>query len=131
MIRHLFNFKHMVGKTIFFSSHHVFEVEQVSDHIIMLHRGKLIDSKSLDQMRADYKLFKLFFAELPNWNPMDMQGVKRFTKEANSMTLFVNNNEKEIIERIKAENPTSIEVMNLNLKDIFLENLKAIENYAA
>ena len=62
---------------------------------------------------------------------MEMQGVKRLTEEANAMTLFVNNNEKQIMERIKAENPISIEVLNLNLKDIFLENLKAIENYAA
>jgi ABC-2 type transport system ATP-binding protein len=119
------------GKTIFFSSHHVFEVEQVSDHIVMLHGGKLIDSKPIDQMKADYKVFKLFFDQLPEWNPMDMRGVKRVTKEVNSITLFANNNEQQIIERIKAKNPSSIEVMNLNLKDIFLENLKAIENYDA
>jgi hypothetical protein len=35
------------------------------------------------------------------------------------------------MERIRAKNPSSIEVLNLNLKDIFLENLKAVENYAA
>jgi ABC-2 type transport system ATP-binding protein len=119
------------GKTIFFSSHHVFEVEQVSDYIIMLHSGKLIDSKPLDQMKEEYKLVKIFFDQKPNWNPISIHGVKRFTKEANSMTLFINNNEKQVLERIKAENPTSVEVMNLNLKDIFLENLKAIDNYAA
>ncbi|HEU0065315.1 MAG TPA: ABC transporter ATP-binding protein [Flavisolibacter sp.] len=118
------------GKTIFFSSHHVFEVEQVSDYIIMLHRGKLIDSKPLEQMKEEYKLLKLFFNQIPTWDPMQIKGVKRFTIEANSMTLFINHNEKEIIDRIKAENPTSIEIMDLNLKDIFLENLKALENYA-
>ncbi len=119
------------GKTIFFSSHHVFEVEQISDHIIMLHRGKLIDSNPLEQMKTDYKLFKLFFNEQTDWNPMTIEGVKRVTREANSVTLFANNNESEIMERIRARNPSSIEVLNLNLKDIFLENLKAIESYAA
>jgi ABC-2 type transport system ATP-binding protein len=119
------------GKTIFFSSHHVFEVEQISDHIIMLHRGKLIDSNPLEQMKTDYKMFKLFFNEQTDWNPMIIKGVKRVIKEANSVTLFANNNEHEILERIKAKNPSSIEVLNLNLKDIFLENLKALENYAA
>ncbi len=109
----------------------MFEVEQISDHIIMLHRGKLIDSKPLEQMKDDYKLFKLFFDQLPDWNPMDIEGVKRFSIEANSITLFANNNENEILERIRQKNPSSIEVINLNLKDIFLENLKAIENYAA
>jgi hypothetical protein len=62
---------------------------------------------------------------------MTIKGVRRVTKEANSVTLFANNNEGEIMERIKAKNPSSIEVLNLNLKDIFLENLKSIENYAA
>ncbi len=119
------------GKTIFFSSHHVFEVEQISDHIIMLHRGKLIDSNPLEQMKTDYKLFKLFFNEHTDWNPIAIQGVKRVTREANSIILFANNNESEIMERIRSKSPSSIEVLNLNLKDIFLENLKAIESYAA
>ncbi len=119
------------GKTIFFSSHHVFDVEQISDYIIMVHRGKLIDSKPLEQMKEDYKLFKLFFDLQPNWNPMDIQGVKRCATEANSMTLFANSHEQQILEQIKQRNPSSIEVINLNLKDIFLENLKAIENNAA
>jgi ABC-2 type transport system ATP-binding protein len=119
------------GKTVFFSSHHVFEVEQVSDHIIMLHRGKLIDSNSLDQMKEDYRVFKLFFDRPSEWNPMEIEGVKGVSREANSMTLFVNDNEERVIERVKAENPSSIEVLHLNLKDIFLENLKAIETHAA
>jgi ABC-2 type transport system ATP-binding protein len=119
------------GRTIFFSSHHVFEVEQISDHIIMLHKGKLIDSKPLDQMKGDYKLIKLFFDEPTSWNPIQLKGVKRVVKESNSMTLFADNNEEEILEMIRKEHPSSMEVINLNLKDIFLENLKALETHAA
>jgi ABC-2 type transport system ATP-binding protein len=119
------------GKTIFFSSHHVFEVEQISDYIIMLHKGKLIDSKPLDQMKENYKLIKLFFDAPTDWDPQRIEGIKRVVTESNSMLLFADNNEEEIFERIKRQNPTSMEVLDLNLKDIFLENLKALENYAA
>jgi ABC-2 type transport system ATP-binding protein len=118
------------GKTIFFSSHHVFEVEQIADHIIMLHHGKLIDSKSLDQMKADYKLIRLYFKEQPNWNPHNLLGVKRVVQEANSMLLFADNHERSIMEKVKQQNPSSIEVLSLNLKEIFLENLKSMEPYA-
>ena len=119
------------GKTIFFSSHHVFEVEQIAEYIIMLHKGKLIDSRPLDQLKANYKLIKLFFDDVPNLNPLQIKGVKSYVQTARSVTLFTDSNEDQIIDRLKINNPSSIEVINLNLRDIFLENLKATENDAA
>lgn len=119
------------GKTIFFSSHHVFEVEQISDHIIMLHRGRLIDSKPLEQLKHDYKLIKMFFEDTPDVAGMQLPGVKRVVQDSRSVVLFTNNNEERIIYEMKERNASSIEVIDLNLKDIFLEHLKAIENYAA
>jgi len=119
------------GKTIFFSSHHVFEVEQIAEHIIMLHNGKLLDNRPLDQLKANYKLIKLLFDDVPNLNPLELKGVKSYVQVDRSVTLFTDNNEEQIIDRLKINNPSSIEVINLNLRDIFLESLKAIENYAA
>ena len=119
------------GKTIFFSSHHVFEVEQIAEHIIMLHNGKLLDNRPLDQLKANYKLIKLLFDDVPNVNPLQLKGVKSYVQVDRSVTLFTDSNEEQIIDTLKINNPSSIEVINLNLRDIFLESLKAIENYAS
>jgi ABC-type multidrug transport system ATPase subunit len=119
------------GKTIFFSSHHVFEVEQISDYIIMLHKGKLIDSRPLDQMKSSYKIIKTLYNETPTFTDTSIKGIKRVVKDHRSLLVFADDNEREIIEHLKENDPTSIEVIKLNLKEIFLENLKAIESYAA
>jgi len=76
-------------------------------------------------------LIKLLFDDVPNLNPLQLKGVKSYVQVDRSVTLFTDNNEEQIIDRLKINNPSSIEVINLNLRDIFLESLKAIENYAA
>src|SRR5206468_9743509 len=40
------------GRTVFFSSHLLEEIERVSDHIAMLHQGKLVLCGPLDEIKA-------------------------------------------------------------------------------
>jgi len=49
------------GRTVFFSSHLLEEVERVSDHIAMLHQGKIVLCGSLDEIKARHRRFILHF----------------------------------------------------------------------
>jgi ABC-2 type transport system ATP-binding protein len=49
------------GRTVFFSSHLLEEIERVSDHIAMLHQGKLVLCGSLDEIKAQHRRFTLYF----------------------------------------------------------------------
>jgi ABC-2 type transport system ATP-binding protein len=49
------------GRTVFFSSHLLEEIERVSDHIAMLHRGKMVLCGSLDEIKARHRRFTLHF----------------------------------------------------------------------
>lgn len=49
------------GRTVFFSSHLLEEIERVSDHIAMLHRGKLVLCGTLDEVKAQHRRFTLHF----------------------------------------------------------------------
>jgi ABC-2 type transport system ATP-binding protein len=51
------------GRTVFFSSHFLDEIERVSDHIAMLHRGKLILYGSLDDIKGRHRVVRLRFKE--------------------------------------------------------------------
>ncbi|HUR10153.1 MAG TPA: ABC transporter ATP-binding protein [Flavitalea sp.] len=119
------------GKTIFFSSHQVFEVEQIADQVIMINKGRLIDNAPLDTLRNKYKLIKAFFDSVPEIRKADLPNVKSIRSENKSMHLFVRGNYENVISRLQSYNPLSIDVIDLNLKEIFLENLKAEENHVA
>jgi len=49
------------GRTVFFSSHLLEEVERVSDHIAMLHQGKLVLCGPLDEIKAQHRRITLRF----------------------------------------------------------------------
>src|SRR5205823_3304866 len=49
------------GRTVFFSSHLLEEIERVSDHIAMLHQGKLVLCGPLDEIKAQHRRVTLRF----------------------------------------------------------------------
>ena len=52
------------GRTVFFSSHLLEEIERVSDHVAMLHHGKLVLCGPLDEIKVqnDASLNEIFVA---------------------------------------------------------------------
>jgi ABC-2 type transport system ATP-binding protein len=49
------------GRTVFFSSHLLEEIERVSDHVAMLHQGRLVFCGALDEIKAHYRRVILRF----------------------------------------------------------------------
>jgi ABC-2 type transport system ATP-binding protein len=49
------------GRTVFFSSHLLEEIERVSDHIAMLHQGKLVLCGLLDEIKARHRRLTVRF----------------------------------------------------------------------
>jgi ABC-2 type transport system ATP-binding protein len=49
------------GRTVFFSSHLLEEIERVSDHVAMLHQGKLVLCGSLDEIKQQHRRVTLRF----------------------------------------------------------------------
>ena len=50
------------GRTVFFSSHLLEEIERVSDHVAMLHQGRLVLCGPLDEIKARHRCVTLRFA---------------------------------------------------------------------
>jgi ABC-2 type transport system ATP-binding protein len=61
------------GRTVFFSSHLLEEIERVSDHIAMLHRGKLVLCGKLEDIKAQHRRITLRF-ETPQAKPPVIPG---------------------------------------------------------
>jgi ABC-2 type transport system ATP-binding protein len=61
------------GRTVIFSSHLLDEIERVSDHLAMLHRGVLRFCESLDAVKARHRRIALHF-ELPQPEPPRVRG---------------------------------------------------------
>ncbi len=75
------------GRTVMFSSHLLDEVERVSDHLAMLHRGTLRFCAPLDEIKARHRRISLQFAR-PLDEPPSVSGAIRVDGSGREWTVI-------------------------------------------
>jgi ABC-2 type transport system ATP-binding protein len=75
------------GRTVIFSSHLLDEVERVSDHVAMLHRGTLRFCAPLDDIKARHRRVSLHF-EGPRAEPPAVSGAIRVDGSGREWTVI-------------------------------------------
>jgi len=113
------------GTTVFFSSHQIAEVEQIAEHIFIIDKGRLLVDDSLDRMKEEYRRISLVFDNPPEPSSFALDGIERITTADRTMSIFASGNADRIVAQAKALHATSVEVLPVNLKEIFLEGLRA------
>jgi ABC-2 type transport system ATP-binding protein len=112
------------GTTIFFSSHQISEVEQIAEHVCIIDKGQLLVDASLDELKEEYRRINLVFETLPHLPALKLDGLKGIRSEGRTVSLFASHNVDDIVQTVRSLRPSSIDVMPLSLKEIFLESLK-------
>jgi ABC-2 type transport system ATP-binding protein len=77
------------GRTVFFSSHLLEEIERVSDHIAMVHQSNLVLCGPLDDIKAQHRRFVLHF-ETPQLKPPVIPGVLSIAGTGKEWNLICN-----------------------------------------
>jgi ABC-2 type transport system ATP-binding protein len=113
------------GKTVFFSSHQIAEVEQVADHVLMIDRGKLVLDAPMDQVKEQYRHIQAVFPEPVEERDFRLPGIERVRLEGRTVSLTASRNIDPIMEHIRMLNAGNIDVLPISLKEIFLEKVKA------
>jgi ABC-2 type transport system ATP-binding protein len=114
------------GTTVFFSSHQIPEVEPIADHVCILHRGRLVLDASLDNMRQSYRQIDLVFSTPPDESDIRMPGVECVRTTGRQMRVVVSGDAELVVERANVLHASSIEVVPIGLRDIFMETVKEI-----
>jgi ABC-2 type transport system ATP-binding protein len=118
------------GKTIFFSSHMLSEVEVVADWVAIIRKGKLVLCDELDHLKQTQKVVKLTYAELPPVSEIEMlrslPEVKSLAQEGRSVRLVAQGNVDTLTQTIQTRpyELRDVETVDLNLEDLFLEYMK-------
>jgi len=112
------------GMTVFFSSHQIFEVEQIADHVFIIDRGRLLVDASLDQMKEEYRRINLVFAGPVEKGTFALEGVVREQIDGRTASVLASGNTERIVDCARGLHATSIDVLPVSLKEIFLESLK-------
>lgn len=108
-------------QTVFFSSHHLADVDQIADHIAIIDAGRTVVSGELEDLRARYRRVQLVFtSEAPDIT-FHTPGVVRVRRQGRVLTALSNAGSDALIEEAMRFGPVSADVLPVTLKEIFLE----------
>jgi ABC-2 type transport system ATP-binding protein len=114
------------GKTVLISSHILSDVERVADKIGIISQCRLRISEPLDRLKETVK--KVRFHGFPKGtNGFAIPGSYQFSKTPDEVWAVVRVEQESELLRLAREHQCQVEVMQLNLEDIFVEVVREPE----
>lgn len=112
--------------TVLISSHNLRELEDVCDHVAILHNGKIFIEKDLDDLKTDIcKLQAAYNGEVPEF--LLTEGKILHREQNGSVLLFiVRGNREQLLSEIQQTNPVFLDILPLTLEEIFVYELGGI-----
>lgn len=106
--------------TILISSHNLREIEDLCDHIGIIHKGEILLEKELDELKADIHKIQVAYKEgMPNHLVKSLD-ILHTEKRGSVTLLIVRGNEDGIAEQIRKTRPVIFDILPLTLEEIFI-----------
>lgn len=106
------------GRTVFFSSHLVHEVERVADWVGIIDGGRMIACQPMDDLKSSVKRINMVFEDTAPSVKLD--GMISTETAGRQVRVTVRQFSDAVLEKAKGYNPRSVEVEDLSLEDIFV-----------
>ncbi len=106
------------GRSVFYSTHIVHEVERVADWVVIIDHGHMVWNSSLDELKNGVQRVVMSFPQ-PVDSLMSLPGVLECEQTERQAMLSVVNT-PELIAKLNALQPTNIDIQPMTLEDIFV-----------
>ncbi|MCA1024216.1 ABC transporter ATP-binding protein [Halobacillus litoralis] len=106
--------------TVLISSHNLREVEDICDHVGILHKGEILLERDLDDLKEDIHKIQAAFRENtfdPEETNLDLLHVE---KRGSVYVLIVRGTEQEVAEELDTWDPVIYDRLPLTLEEIFI-----------
>lgn len=108
------------GLTPVIASHNLRELEDICDHIGLLHKGGILLSKDLEEMKCNIHKIQCVLPEGVESHLKDKMNILAVDQRGQLTTLTVKGNVEEIEEQIRDCHPVFYEILPLSLEEIFI-----------
>lgn len=114
------------GMTPIIASHNLRELEDICDHVGLLHKGGILLSKDLDDMKMN--IHKIQCVLSPGMEADDLAGLDKMKveKRGRLLTITVRGKKEEIEEIMERSQPVFYELIPLSLEEIFISETEVV-----
>ncbi|MGI5987376.1 MAG: ABC transporter ATP-binding protein [Dysosmobacter sp.] len=110
------------GTTVLVSSHNLWELEDVCDHVGIMDHGKVLLERSLVQLQDNMVKLQVVFQDGMDTVPPELP-VLHASRVGRVHTLIMRMNAQEATERLMAYQPMLVDAVPLTLEEIFIYEL--------
>ncbi len=115
-------------RTIFFSSHILNDVERIADWVGIINKGKLVKVSPMEELKLKEKRVRVVFQkEIEPTELNAIPGVTKVEREERGYLLTVDGDVNLVLTELQKHPLFALEVIDLNLEDIFMEEVKGDE----
>ena len=109
--------------TVIIASHNLRELEDVCDHIGLIHNGGVVMEKELDDAKLGIHRVQAVFENEPEFSDLDIVNIRRQGR----MMIFTIRGDAQIIEEtLREQKPVYIEMLPLTLEEVFISEMEAV-----
>lgn len=108
------------GVTIIISSHNLRELEDLCDYVGILHKGKMVIERDMDDLKRD--VHKVQFALKESHKNPEIMGLEVLHKEKKGsvQVWIVRGSHSDIEKQFKPLNPAILDILPLTLEEVFI-----------
>ena len=112
------------GRTVFFSSHLLDEVERVADRVAIIHQGRIMLTASMDEMKESHRRVTLRFGQ-PTDRPPSLVGTLSFEGQGSEWSYICSGESGQLRRAAEAIGATVVGDDTLTLDEIFVSRISS------
>ena len=114
------------GLTPIIASHNLRELEDICDHIGLLHKGGVLLSKDLEDLKCNLQKIQCVLPEEADDKLKESLDILKFDRRGKLITMTVRGNSEKILQTIDTWKPVYCETLPLTLEEIFISETEVV-----
>ncbi|WP_101698419.1 ABC transporter ATP-binding protein [Clostridium minihomine] len=112
------------GMSVVIASHNLRELEDLCDHVGLMHKGGVVFEQELDALKLGIHRVQAIFKPLPEPEAFAGLDIIKTETRGSLMNLVIRGGKEEILNRLNALNPVFIELLPLTLEEVFISEME-------
>ena len=112
--------------TVIIASHNLREIEDMCDHISLLHEGRLIADGASDEISGSIHKIQAVFEEMPDDGAFSKLDIMKIQRSGSVVSLVARGEKEEIVSFVESLSPKFCECIDVSLEEMFIYELEVL-----
>lgn len=112
--------------TVIITSHSLRELEDICDHLVLLHKGSLVVDSDIIELKTHKFKVQIAFREEFNRDKFSDFDIVSYSQRGSVANIIINGEKEIVVNRLKGLNPVLLDVLPLTLEEIFIYEMEKL-----